>query len=100
MGSRVYPEGQVGKQRGVGLALGIRKRRDPGLTGSTGRRESGSHLAESRFVVKSGAPVPVPAGPNLKVKRAVNPERGAKTEVNRGPARPGIPRTLPCPPSP
>lgn len=29
-------------------------------------------LAESRFVVKSGAPVPVPAGPNLKVKRAVN----------------------------
>lgn len=31
-------------------------------------------LAESRFVVESGAPVPVPAGPNLKVKRAVNPE--------------------------
>lgn len=29
-------------------------------------------LAESRFVVESGAPVPVPAGPNLKVKRAVN----------------------------
>lgn len=42
-------------------------------------------LAESRLVVKPGAPVPVPAGPDLKVKRAVNPERGAKTEVNRGP---------------
>lgn len=40
-------------------------------------------LAESRFVVKPGAPVPVPAGPNLKVKRAVNPGRGAKTEKRK-----------------
>lgn len=98
---RVYSEGQVRKQER--LALGIRKRRDLGMMGSrrsAERHESRSHLAESGFVVKSGAPVPVPAGPNLKVKRAVNPGRGAKTEVNRGPGRPGIPRSLPCPPSP
>lgn len=38
-------------------------------------------LAESRFVVKPRAPVSVPAGPDLKVKRAVNPGRGAKTRV-------------------
>lgn len=33
-GRRVYPEGQVRKQRGVGLALEIRKRRDPEMTDS------------------------------------------------------------------
>lgn len=34
LGRRVYPEGQVRKQRGVGLALEIRKRRDPKMMDS------------------------------------------------------------------
>lgn len=37
----------------------------------------------------------MPAGPDLKVKRAVNPGRGAKTKVNRGPGRPDTPETPP-----
>lgn len=37
----------------------------------------------------------MPAGPDLKVKRAVNPGRGAKTEVNRGPGRLDTPETPP-----
>lgn len=49
--------------------------------------------AESRFVVKPGASVPMTAGPDLKVKRAVNPGRSAKTEVNRRPRRSGTPET-------
>lgn len=34
LGRRVYPEGQVRKQTGVGLALVIRKRRDPEMMDS------------------------------------------------------------------
>lgn len=35
----------------------------------------------------------MPAGPDLKVKRAVNPGRGAKIEVNRGLGRLDTPET-------
>lgn len=41
----------------------------------------------------------MPAGPDLKVKRAVNPGRGAKTEVNRGPGSWTLQKPRSTPPS-